>query len=144
MIVQIVCHFLCGDCGRPGNSSTQRHRYTEIDVDRDPAASAELMRPWASGPFLNWIDGEWFQPYSRAEGCWSMSCTSVWDSSRLRSCLVQSRVEEGPRNVALAKESALIERYISPSRWAASGPKKQVRCWLEVEAAASIVLASAA
>ena len=39
-----------------------------------------------------------------AVGYWSMSCTSVWAFLAPEgSCLVQSRVEEGPRNVALAR-----------------------------------------
>jgi glutaredoxin len=43
--------------------------YSEIDVDRDPAASAEVLRRVGKRavPQLV-IDGEWFQPYKPGYG----------------------------------------------------------------------------
>jgi len=43
--------------------------YTEIDVDADPAASAEvLLRVGKRAVPQFVIDGEWFQPYKPGQG----------------------------------------------------------------------------
>jgi glutaredoxin len=60
----------CGDC-RAARNFLDSHsvEYTEIDVDRDPAASAEIVRRLGKRavPQLV-IDGEWFQPYTPGRG----------------------------------------------------------------------------
>ena len=60
----------CGDC-RAARRFLDAHgiKYSEIDIDRDSAASAELVRRVGkrSVPQLV-IDGEWFQPYKPGEG----------------------------------------------------------------------------
>jgi glutaredoxin len=60
----------CGDC-RAARKFLDSHgiEYTEIDVDRDPAASAEVVRRVGKRavPQLV-IDGEWFQPYTPDRG----------------------------------------------------------------------------
>ena len=60
----------CGDC-RAARKFLDSHgiEYTEIDVDRDPAASAEVVRHIGKRavPHLV-IDGEWFQPYKPDRG----------------------------------------------------------------------------
>ena len=79
--------------------------YTEIDVDRDREASAEVVRRVGKRavPQLV-IDGEWFQPYKPGRGLLSMSCTSGWGFlAAERLSLVQLRVGSGPRNAALAR-----------------------------------------
>jgi mycoredoxin len=60
----------CGTAGRPGEFlDSHGIEYTEIDVDRDPAASAEVLRRVGKRavPQLV-IDGEWFQPYKPGRG----------------------------------------------------------------------------
>lgn len=43
--------------------------YTEIDVDRDPAASAEVVSHVGKRAVPQFvIDGEWFQPYKPGQG----------------------------------------------------------------------------
>ena len=50
-------------------SRLARHRYTEINVDADPAASAEVMRHVGKRAIPQLvIDGEWFQPYTPGRG----------------------------------------------------------------------------
>ena len=60
----------CGDC-RAARRFLDAHdiEYTEIDIDRDSAASAELVRRVGKRavPQLV-IDGEWFQPYKPGYG----------------------------------------------------------------------------
>jgi glutaredoxin len=60
----------CGDC-RAARQFLDSHgiEYTEIDVDRDPAAAAEVVRRVGkrSVPQLV-IDGVWFQPYKPGQG----------------------------------------------------------------------------
>jgi glutaredoxin len=60
----------CGDC-RATRQFLASHgvEYTEIDVDGDPAASAEVVRRVGkrSVPQLV-IDGVWFQPYKPGQG----------------------------------------------------------------------------
>ena len=70
MIVQMYGASWC-----PGTRAARRFldsngiEYTEIDVDRDPAASAEIVRRLGKRavPQLV-IDGEWFQPYKPGQG----------------------------------------------------------------------------
>jgi glutaredoxin len=70
MKVQVYCSTWCGDC-RAAKQFLIAHGidYTEINVDRDPAASAEVMRHVGKRavPQLV-IDGEWFQPYRPGHG----------------------------------------------------------------------------
>jgi glutaredoxin len=60
----------CGDC-RATRRFLASHgvEYTDIDVDRDREASAELVRRVGKRavPQLV-IDGEWFQPYKPGRG----------------------------------------------------------------------------
>jgi glutaredoxin len=60
----------CGDC-RAARRFLDAHgiEYTEIDIDRDSAASAELVRHVGKRavPQLV-IDGEWLQPYKPGRG----------------------------------------------------------------------------
>ncbi len=70
MKVQIYATSWCGDC-RAAKRFLDSHgvEYTEIDVDADPAASAEVLRRVGKRavPQLV-IDGEWFQPYKPGRG----------------------------------------------------------------------------
>jgi glutaredoxin len=70
MKVQIYVTSWCGDC-RAAKRFLDSHgvEYTEIDVDADPAASAEVIRRLGKRavPQLV-IDGEWFQPYKPGRG----------------------------------------------------------------------------
>jgi glutaredoxin len=70
MNVQIYGVSWCGDC-RAARKFLDSHgvEYTEIDVDHDRAASAELVRRVGKRavPQLV-IDGEWFQPYVPGRG----------------------------------------------------------------------------
>jgi glutaredoxin len=69
MKVQVYATRWCRDC-RAAKEFLSEHgiEFTEIDVDRDPAASAEVLRHVGKRavPQLV-IDGEWFQPYK--PGC---------------------------------------------------------------------------
>jgi len=60
----------CGDC-RAARKFLDSHgvEYTEIDIDKDRAASAELVQQVGKRavPQLV-IDGEWFQPYKAGRG----------------------------------------------------------------------------
>ena len=60
----------CGDC-RAARKFLDSHgvEYTEIDIDKDRAASAELVQQVGKRavPQLV-IDGEWFQPYKPGRG----------------------------------------------------------------------------
>jgi mycoredoxin len=70
MTVQIYAASWCRDC-RAAKQFLEAHgvQYTEIDVDRDPAASDEVFRHVGKRavPQLV-IDGEWFQPYKPGSG----------------------------------------------------------------------------
>ena len=60
----------CGDC-RAVRRFLDSHgiEYTDIDIDRDPAASAELVRHVGKRAIPQLvIDGEWFQPYMPGRG----------------------------------------------------------------------------
>ncbi len=70
MNVQVYCTAWCRDC-RAAKQFLDAHgiKYSEINVDADPAASAEVMRHVGKRavPQLV-IDGEWFQPYTPGTG----------------------------------------------------------------------------
>jgi glutaredoxin len=70
MKVEMYATSWCGDC-RAARQFLNSHgiEYTEIDVDHDPAASAEVVRRVGKRavPQLV-IDGEWFQPYTPGQG----------------------------------------------------------------------------
>jgi glutaredoxin len=70
MNVQIYCTPWCGDC-RAAKRFLDSHgiAYTEIDVDRDPAAEAEILRRVGKRAVPQMvIDGQWFQPYKPGRG----------------------------------------------------------------------------
>ena len=61
--------------------------YTEINIDADPAASAEVMRHVGKRAIPQLvIDGEWFQPYSRAAGCSTTNSSSAFASLATLTC----------------------------------------------------------
>ena len=70
MTVQLYTTSWCRDC-RAAKHFLNAHGipYTEIDVDANPAASAELIEHVGKRavPQLV-IDGEWFQPYAPGRG----------------------------------------------------------------------------
>jgi mycoredoxin len=70
MKVQVYTAEWCRDC-RAAKQFLDAHKiaYTEVNVDDDPAASAELVRRVGKRavPQLV-IDGEWFQPYKPGRG----------------------------------------------------------------------------
>jgi mycoredoxin len=70
MNVQVYATRWCRDC-RMAKQFLESHgiEYTEINVDADPAASAEVLRRVGKRavPQLV-IDGEWFQPYKPGQG----------------------------------------------------------------------------
>ena len=70
MNVQVYTTSWCRDC-RAAKQFLDAHgiAYTEINVDADPAASAEVLRRVGKRavPQLV-IDGEWFQPYKPGRG----------------------------------------------------------------------------
>jgi mycoredoxin len=70
MRVQVYTAGWCRDC-RAAKQFLDAHKiaYTEVNVDDDPAASAELVRRVGKRavPQLV-IDGEWFQPYKPGRG----------------------------------------------------------------------------
>jgi len=70
MTVQLYSTTWCRDC-RAAKQFLDAHGivYTEINVDVDPAASAELMRHVGKRAIPQLvIDGEWFQPYTPGRG----------------------------------------------------------------------------
>ncbi len=70
MNVQVYTTAWCRDCrGREAIPDANGIAYTEINVDADPAASAEVLRHVGKRavPQLV-IDGEWFQPYKPGRG----------------------------------------------------------------------------
>ena len=70
MNVQVYSSAWCRDC-RAAKQFLDANgvKYTEVDVDADPAASDEVMRHVGKRavPQLV-IDGEWFQPYTPGRG----------------------------------------------------------------------------
>jgi glutaredoxin len=70
MNVQLYAANWCRDC-RTAKQFLNAHGilYTEIDVDANPAASAEVIEHVGKRavPQLV-IDGEWFQPYTPGRG----------------------------------------------------------------------------
>jgi glutaredoxin len=70
MKVQVYTTAWCRDC-RAAKQFLDAHgiAYTEIDVDADPAASAEVVRHVGKRAIPQMvIDGEWFQPYKAGRG----------------------------------------------------------------------------
>jgi len=60
----------CGDC-RKARDFLDDHgvEYTEINIDRDPEAAAEVIRRMGKRAIPQLvIDGEWFQPYVPGRG----------------------------------------------------------------------------
>ena len=70
MVVKVYTTAWCRDC-RSAKQFLEQHGvvYTEIDLDADPAASAELVKRVGKRavPQLV-IDGVWFQPYMPGRG----------------------------------------------------------------------------
>ena len=70
MNVQVYTTSWCRDC-RAAKQFLDEHgvAYTEVNVDADPAASAEVLSRVGKRavPQLV-IDGEWFQPYKPGQG----------------------------------------------------------------------------
>jgi glutaredoxin len=70
MKVQVYTAGWCRDC-RAAKQFLDAHgiAYTEINVDLDPAASAEVLRRVGKRAIPQMvIDGEWFQPYRPGKG----------------------------------------------------------------------------
>jgi glutaredoxin len=70
MKVQMYAVSWCGDC-RAARKFLDSHgvEYTEIDIDNDRTASAELVRRVGKRAIPQLvIDGEWFQPYRPGHG----------------------------------------------------------------------------
>jgi mycoredoxin len=70
MKVQMYAVSWCGDC-RAARKFLDAHgiEYTEIDVDADAEASAEVVRRVGKRAIPQLvIDGEWFQPYKPGRG----------------------------------------------------------------------------
>ncbi len=70
----------CRDC-RAARQFLDSHgiEYTEINVDSDPAASAEVLRRVGKRAIPQLvIDGEWFQPYKPGRGLLVDELCRVW------------------------------------------------------------------
>ena len=70
MKVQVYTSAWCRDC-RAAKQFLDTHRipYTEINVDTNPAASADLIRHVGKRAIPKLvIDGKWFQPYQPGRG----------------------------------------------------------------------------
>jgi len=70
MTVQVYTTAWCRDCRAAKQFLDDNGiTYTEVNVDADPAASAEVLRRVGKRavPQLV-IDGEWFQPYTPGRG----------------------------------------------------------------------------
>lgn len=84
MNVQVYTTAWCRDC-RAAKQFLEANgiAYTEVNVDADPAASAEVLRRVGKRavPQLV-IDGEWFQPYTPGRGL-------LYDELRLRLGIVR-------------------------------------------------------
>ena len=70
MKVQVYTSAWCRDCRAAKQFlETNGIEFTEINVDLDPAASAEVMRHVGKRAIPQLvIDGEWFQPYKPGRG----------------------------------------------------------------------------
>jgi mycoredoxin len=70
MTVQVYTTSWCRDC-RAAKQFLDEHGivYTEVNVDADPAASAEVLSRVGKRAVPQMvIDGEWFQPYKPGRG----------------------------------------------------------------------------
>ena len=70
MKVELYTAAWCRDC-RAAKRFLDEHGigYTEVNVDLDPAASAEVLRRVGKRAIPQLvIDGEWFQPYTPGRG----------------------------------------------------------------------------
>jgi len=70
MTVRLYSAAWCRDC-RAAKQFMDSHgvAYTEINIDSDPAASAEVVRHVGKRAIPQLvIDGEWFQPYRPGRG----------------------------------------------------------------------------
>ena len=70
MTVQVYTTAWCRDC-RAAKQFMDTHgiAYTEVNIDSDPAASAEVIRNVGKRAIPQLvIDGEWFQPYRPGRG----------------------------------------------------------------------------
>ena len=70
MIVQVYTTAWCRDC-RSAKEFLDEHGvvYTEVNVDADPAASAEILKRVGKRAIPQMvIDGVWFQPYAQGRG----------------------------------------------------------------------------
>jgi mycoredoxin len=70
MNVRLYSSNWCRDC-RAAKKFMESHGvdFTEIDVDADPSASAEVLRHVGKRAIPQLvIDGEWFQPYRPGRG----------------------------------------------------------------------------
>jgi mycoredoxin len=70
MTIQVYTAAWCRDC-RAAKRFLDSHGipYTEINIDTDPAASAEVIRNVGKRAIPQLvIDGEWFQPYKPGRG----------------------------------------------------------------------------
>jgi len=70
MTVQLYSTNWCRDC-RAAKQFMDSHgvAYTEVNIDSDPAASAEVIRRVGKRAIPQLvIDGEWFQPYHPGRG----------------------------------------------------------------------------
>jgi len=70
MKVEMYAVSWCGDC-RKARDFLDDHNveYTEINIDRDPDAAAEVVRRVGKRAIPQLvIDGEWFQPYVPGRG----------------------------------------------------------------------------
>ena len=70
MTIQVYTATWCPDC-RAAKRFLDAHSlpYTEINVDADPAAAAEVIRHVGKRAIPQLvIDGEWFQPYKPGRG----------------------------------------------------------------------------
>ena len=68
--MQVYTAGWCRDC-RSAKQFLDAHGivYTEINIDADPAASAEVLRHVGKRAIPQLvIDGEWFQPYKPGRG----------------------------------------------------------------------------
>jgi glutaredoxin len=70
MNVQVYATKWCPDCRKARNFlDSHGIEYTEIDIDRDSEASAEVVRRMGKRAIPQLvIDGEWFQPYVPGRG----------------------------------------------------------------------------
>ena len=70
MTVRLYSSNWCRDC-RAAKQFMDSHgvAYTEVNIDADPAASAEVVRHVGKRAIPQLvIDGEWFQPYRPGRG----------------------------------------------------------------------------